>query len=38
MRYEAGFLFTRIMSIIERKRLFVVTSDYIGPERRNEIW
>jgi len=33
---STGFLFTRIMSIIERKRLFVVTSDYIGPERRNE--
>ena len=32
---STGFLFGRIMSMIERKRLFVVTSDYIGPERRN---
>ncbi len=30
------FLFTRIMSMVERTRSFVVTSDYIGPERRNE--
>ncbi|MCH8188286.1 MAG: response regulator [Proteobacteria bacterium] len=33
---STGFLFNRIMSIVERKRLFVVTSDYIGPERRNK--
>lgn len=33
---STGFLFNRIMSIVERKRQFVVTSDYIGPERRNK--
>ena len=33
---STGFLFTRIMSIVERKRSFVVTSDYIGPERRKK--
>ena len=32
---STGFLFGRIMGMIERKRLFVVTSDYIGPERPN---
>ena len=31
---STGFLFTRIMSMVERRRLFVVTSDYIGPDRR----
>ncbi len=34
---STGFLFTRIMGIVERKRLFLVTSDYIGPDRRNKI-
>ncbi len=33
---STDFLFNRIMSMVERKRLFVVTSDYIGPERRNK--
>ncbi|MCH8112513.1 MAG: response regulator [Proteobacteria bacterium] len=33
---STGFLFNRIMSIVERKRLFIVTSDYIGPERRKK--
>lgn len=33
---STGFLFNRIMSMVERKRLFVVTSDYIGPDRRNK--
>ena len=33
---STGFLFNRIMSMVERKRLFVVTSDYIGPERRKK--
>ena len=32
---STGFLFTRIMNMVERTRLFVVTSDYIGPDRRN---
>ena len=34
---STDFLFNRIMSMVERKRLFVVTSDYIGPDRRNKI-
>jgi len=32
---STGFLFTRIMNMVERTRLFVVTSDYIGPDRRS---
>ena len=31
---STGLLFTRIMDMVERHRSFVVTSDYIGPERR----
>ena len=33
---STDFLFSRIKSMVERKRLFVVTSDYIGPERRKK--